>query len=281
MLHEEAVTDAELLLDGVRLRLNAVSETDRKAEHSVVWKRISVRAESITELPITNHKQVVAELDQHRDQLSGLIGGRVDGNSDFSSSTFSSGTVSQAGGNGLQIVGVGSDRWTSSRIGFREGVSGDFDVSVTFEAKTFDTPEEGQNSAIYLRGTIPAAEHTNADLILVKHPNGTLTVLAEFVTFARGGLKFRDVGVQHVKSVERLRLVRTGKQMTFLFAESEAAEYQVLAQTEVPPGDLRPRSFRVEVHAGGAGKRTVVNVREFSLRADKVIATSPFRGFRE
>lgn len=37
-----------------------------------------------------------------------------------------------------------------------------------------------------------------------------------------------------------------------------------------------PRSFRFEVHAGGAGKRTVVNLEEFTLKAEKLLGRPAF-----
>lgn len=236
VLHKEKVSNASLVRNGLRLTLHMVINSDVGGEVSIAWKRLSVCAESISERPITNSKEIIAALDRHRSQLRDRIGGKTDGKGDWKGGRWTSGNASPDGTDGFQVVGVGSDQWTSSRVGFLEGVSGDFDLSATFDPIVFDKPAEGQNSTVYLRGMIPADERTSVDVILVREPDGRQTALAEFVTHGRSGLKLRDVGVRNVKSIERLRLVRRGTEMTFLFAEKNPASSRCLPRRKCQEG---------------------------------------------
>lgn len=64
LVHTESVTTEPTLLDGVRLVAAVSSSVDRPSETAVVWKRMSVRAEKITDASVPGPERAVDQSDE-------------------------------------------------------------------------------------------------------------------------------------------------------------------------------------------------------------------------
>lgn len=271
VLHSETVDNSDIPRKGVLLLAQMVSKTGGDNEVSVNWKSLTIRAERISERPVDNPEALLKELNRNRETLADRLELEVADTIDEQKEFHQLGNGGTPIAEGFQVVARGTNNWTSSGVGFKTRVRGDFDASVSFDIAKVENPVEGQSSAVYLRTRLPGEPVTSADVVLVRDSKGNQTVIVELVTFGPAGPQGRRLARVPVESAGHLRIARCGSRLAFLFAEPKSTAYRVLAETDAGTIDLPPEAIHFEAHAGGDGRDMVVVVKNLEVRADRLL----------
>ena len=259
--------------DDIR-QLRLWTQTHLEGMTKVVWKNLTIRAERLSGLAVRDLNELLADLNKQRDALPQRFA------HDFAEDSLSEdkfqawgpfGTRTQ---DGVPLTSIGTDRWTSSGFNSLLGIAGDFDTSITFEDLELARPTAKRNSSLYLQVEFPDARRTQVNVLAVKHIDDQLQVFAQIKTVDAGGNSiYRRVQIDDVNSVEKLRLVRRGKNFSFLYRGKGAERDTVLAQREINDMAVPQAGLRVMFHTGGDGRQSEVLLKQFDVRAEQLTRT--------
>lgn len=90
------------------------------------------------------------------------------------------------------------------------------------------------------------------------------------MTVERTGRKFQRHAVQPIRMIDRFRMARRGDRLIFLYATKPTERFQVLAQMPVSTEELRLGAIEILAHAGGEGRKAVLEVKSIDLRAEAI-----------
>ena len=257
-------------LDDVRL-LKLMTQTHLEGMTKVVWKSLTIRATELSGLALQNRGEVMAKMDKERDSLASHFV------HDFAKDPLSEdrfqvwGPFQPPSKSGVRMISIGRDRWTSSGFNSLLGMQGDFDVSLTFDELKLAKPKEALNSAFYLQIEFPDAEKTQVNVILVEHLEGEQQIYAQIRFVDAGGNNiYRRLRIDEVNDVEKLRLVRRGKHVSFLYRTKGSDRDRILAEQDVLEMPVPQYSLRLLLHTGGDGRQSQVLLKQLQVHAEKI-----------
>jgi hypothetical protein len=256
--------------EDIRL-LKLMTQTHLEGMTKVVWKSLTIRADELSGLALQDQDKAVASLNKERDALAHRFG------HDFAKDPLTAdrlhvwGRLQQADDRGVKMTSIGSDRWTSSGFDPLAGLEGDFDMSVTFDELKLAIPKDKLNSSLYLQVVFQDPKETHVNVILVVHIDGIRQVYAQTrVTDEGGNYIYNLLRLDEVNEVDKLRLVRRGKQFSFLYRAKRADHDTILAQQDVLDLPVMPNDIRCLFHTGGNGRQSEVLLKRFHLQAEKI-----------
>jgi len=180
------------------------------------------------------------------------------------------GTIRQEA-EGLCIT-LPSNRKDRSAVGVspRFCLSGDFEVTVAYEVVSAEEPSRGPGAGIKIWGKLgsePFQALTVAHLIRPKEGAGFVAIHGH----ERGGKRrFKTEWLPTAAKKGRLRLARTGSEVSFLAAEGEAETFQEIQRVQVGTSDVT--SLRIPVTTEEAPSGLCVRLVDLCIRADDLPA---------
>lgn len=148
---------------------------------------------------------------------------------------------------------------------------GDFKTTLGYRLADVPPPDEGHGAGVVLRVFSRPGTQGSAGLAVRKKKDAKI---------AFGTVSFRaQKNKQDLKSYPaqadhgRLRISRTGSQLTFEVAEGDAADFRQLQQVEF--GDEPVRTIQVMADTGGSARKMSVSLDEFSASADRITFAFP------
>jgi hypothetical protein len=249
-----------------------MADTFQDGLTTVVWKSLTIRANGLSGLAFQDEKSLLAKLDQGRDELPKRF------EFDFAKEEVTDVGFMSWGSpaplsekNGVHVVAPGADEWTAVGLAPRVGVEGDFDIAVTLDVLKLAKPKVGQHSGFYLQIRFPDEVQTQANLILVQQADGSPGVTAQLASMDAGGnWVFRRLRLAKVESIETLRLARRGRQLSFIYRETQSNRDQILAETEINEMPITLAGVRLQLHTGGAERESEVVLKHLRLYADEI-----------
>ncbi len=263
--------------DDIRL-LRLLTQTQGNGVTQVVWKSLTIRANRLSGLALQDQAKFVATLNRQRDEYPHRFSHDFDKDA-FGPDRFNSwGLFQPSGESGIRMISIGTDRWTSSGFNTRLGVKGGFDVSVMFDRLELARPKEKLSSTINLQVRFSDAAKTQANIVVVQRIDRDRQIYAEIRGDAKGRT-YRRMGMTPVEDVEKLRLVRRGKQLSFLYREKDLNHDQTLAQCDFNDLPIRSGRVRMLLHTGGDGRQSQVLLRRLDVRGE-TITPNPANTFK-
>lgn len=269
LVSSQQVSDAVTSTSGLRL----IVETQKSGTSSVTWKKLSVRAERITGASL-GRRLSLTELDAQREQLTAkriYEFSQLSALDDFV--TWGDAGHLTLTPRGLELNVPGSDRWRASGLALKETLVGDFDVSLSFDVRQFDTPPSGQDSLIYLQAELADAAATAADLRCRINAKSETRVEVQLRQKSTGGdNRFRQFGRTPVKTddLTELRLLRRGRVLYSLARMSRGGPLKLLDRRDFGTDPVPGSYFRILIHTGGAGRTTRAVFQSLSVHATKL-----------
>ena len=173
------------------------------------------------------------------------------------------------------MISLGTDGWTSSGLSTRIGLEGDFDVALTFDDLKLGKPKEKMNSALYFQLEFPDPAKTQANVLFAQHADDRREIYVQIRTVDAGGSNhYHRVRTDQVDRVDRLRMARRGKDISFLYRVQGAEDDTILVQREVLAMPVPKLHLRVLLHTGGDDRQSEVTLRRLSVRADTIRLTA-------
>jgi hypothetical protein len=268
LIHSHEVGTAPTRIAGVRLVLES-HKAGGMAE--VVWKSLTIRAASASG-PVITPALSVPQLDEQR---SGLPATRR--------IAFSAGASETAIGywgrvesfprdkEGMTIEAAGAEQWTASGVVSQLGLEGDFDVSLALDVLHLEPPKANSESTVYLQTGFQDAAQTEVEVKYSVSPSGVRA--AEFQLNTKnpdGSTSYQELSTRQSDPVRQLRLARRGGILYLMYQPASAALPEILARAEVGTADVPAAHMRVLVHTGGAGRKTVVRLRDLRMHAERI-----------
>ncbi|MEZ6126925.1 MAG: DUF1583 domain-containing protein [Planctomycetaceae bacterium] len=247
---------------------------DRGGRISVVWKSLTVRAESLTGSATGQSSPQIVELNQQRDALP------QQSFHDFTESAPKQASLFLWGDHdewkpedrGLRIRSTGAKNWVSSGITTFEQLEGDFDLQVIFRPEQLAQPLKGDHTQIYLQveGSDPGQTQINS--VLTLRPDGELLAQARVRTPKDGG-GFNYLGIDEagITRCSRLRLARRQSELFILAGRTGQDEDIVVGRRDFNDLPVKPERIRFMLHTGTDQKESQVVVESLNLRATRII----------
>jgi len=141
-------------------------------------------------------------------------------------------------------------------------ISGDFEITVSYEIVSADTPSSGGGAGVGVWGRIGSATMALAHLKRTDGKNA-------FVARAPGGAEARATAAKR----GRLRVVRTGSDLSFLAAEGDGERFEELHHASAPTDDVSVT--RISASTSDAACNLIVKFVDLRVRAaDLPMATA-------
>jgi hypothetical protein len=271
---KETGAEDDLVIGGLRL----VTQTEGEGLTKVVWKSLTIRAHRLSGLALLDEREALAELDGQRDALPDRF------EHDFAEDVLTADRFHRWGAaapqqpdeNGLRVVAPGTDNWTSAGIAPQLGLTGDFDVAVTFDVREFGKPKKKLNSALYFQVEFPDEAKTQASVILIEYSEGVRQAYAQVaVVDAEGNRQYRRLRLEPVEDMEEMRIARRGKRVSFIYRKRGSDRERVFAQTDLLDTPIPQTNVRLMLHTGGAGTQSEILLKKFRVRAKKIDPAPP------
>jgi hypothetical protein len=275
LIGRESFPAADLPLHGVRLRLQTHGDDGLT---SVVWKNLTVRAESLAGPALNTDDNSLEDLNRQRNDLSQSL------TQDFTTAPPDEALIRRwtdlrkwnPADNGLLIVAPGTDDWTSAGAALQRRIEGDFDVSIRFDPQRLDIPADGLNSSVYLQVNLEDAGATQLSLIFEKLDSDVSEALVQLSADNGGaGRNYRFLGRLGVSLIQGLRLARRGRQITCIALSEKLGGEVIFAQVDVGDAPIDFDGTRILVHTGGAGRESHVVWKSLDVHADRLSPAAP------
>ena len=173
---------------------------------------------------------------------------------------------------GLKVHRPGEKPWTESGVGCRVGLVGDFDVTVSFEQLKLDVPKKG-SSLITLLCQFAGPQKVKD---FVRTGVGRRKDGSPYVgqVYGRSGIdadrKYFYGSRDWNPEAGKLRLVRQGPNVYFLFADGESDDWQLVEFASVGRADVTLNQIALQAVAGGTGESTHVVWKKLTIRAEEI-----------
>jgi hypothetical protein len=150
-------------------------------------------------------------------------------------------------------------------------LSGDFEITLGYEILSAGEPSDGLGAGVKIWGKFGSEDFqamTVAHVIRPKEGNGFVSILAH----EKGGKRVfkRKARATDVKK-GRLRLARTGSELSFLVAEGEDETFEELQRVTVGTSDVA--SLRIPASAPNDPSELSIRLLDLRIRADDLPAT--------
>ncbi|QDT04607.1 hypothetical protein K227x_30000 [Rubripirellula lacrimiformis] len=241
---------------------------------NVRWTDFRVRAEYLREQGPEEAENLIAKLDEDRDQLAKTLA------FDYSmapppSNLFYHWNRQQdrqwkASDHGLLVERAGSDHWSSTGIMFTPDVTGDFDATIRFDPSRLAIPTIGKKSSIHLQIKLDDDRETQLNSILARLPEGDFVAEGQMrIQKPDGTDRFERLGGFTIVAADRLRVVRRGPRFYILIGTDGAGD-QLIGSFIGGDAPLPSGGIRTMIHTGGDGRSSLVLLNEFELHASMI-----------
>ncbi len=253
-----------IALQGIRL----VNQMHQKGESSVLWKSISVRAESFSGAAIDEVDPRIAALNEQRAKLP------VSVVYDFTKEPPDPDALYRwmdlrawdAEQKGLRIQAEGFDSWESAGVSTLHPISGDFDITADVEVISLEKPLADDPTAIFLQLDSSDTLQTQLAAIFELPESGFSDAKAVLRQAQQSGeFSYKAVGLIRAKSVSSLRMARRGKRWITVARMAETGRERIIAESDLNDGPI-PRA-RLLLHTGGANRTSEILLKKFEIHA--------------
>ena len=257
--------------DGIRL----VQEMQGEGSSSVVWKRLTIRAEQLIHAPTTVPAVTVAQLDARAAELPVRFVHDFtrDMATDEEFLTWGETKLMPAEPNGFEVIATGSEQWTAAGLASRRQLHGDFDIALDLVAQHLEKPLEGEDSCVIFQVAFDDENRSAVEIKYKLDSSGDMTILAQKQFVDQGGrLRFRTLQTRPVTVVRGLRIARRGDSAWFLYRSGRDSPWEILAGLRTGKAVVPSTSCRLIVHTGKPGTESKVFFRHLSLSTEKPAA---------
>jgi len=270
----EVATD-DLRNQGLRMMTQIYQ---KGGEVGVVWDHLSIRAESLSGRAVEDFDSQLLALNEQREKLKSKF------NFDLSKqgppdALFYRWTDTRAWkkeDGGLLIVAPGTEAWTSAGSSLRKTVTGDFDISVNFDAKKLDRPKAGKRCSVYLQLELTDEARTQVSAIFTNNDTGDTELIAQVrEPLGKGKFSYRPLGSMNSGNVTSLRITRRGERLTFLGSPKDSPHDWIIGYLDRPAASIPESCIRFIVHTGDPKLETHVVWKSIDVRADGISKTEP------
>lgn len=253
-------------MQGIRL----VNQMHQKGESSVLWKYLSVRAESFSVPAIDELDPRIVALNKQRSELP------VSVVYDFTKDPPDAGVLYRwmdlrewdAQHKGLRIQAEGSDSWDSAGVSTLHPISGDFDITTDVELISFDKPRADDPTAVFLQVDSSDALQTQLGVTFEFPQSGFADAKALLRQADKSGeFSYKAVGTIRAKSVASLRIARRGKRWTTMARMADSGRERVIAESDLNDGPVP--IARLLLHTGGANRTSEILLKKFEIHAEE------------
>lgn len=265
---ETAIDDVQL--NGLRL----LTQIFQQGGHiSIVWTHLIVRAEGLSGRAVEDFDSQLVRLNEEREQLKERFSW------DFSRDApdeslfrrWNESNLWRDEDGGLLIVAPGTDDWTSAGVSVGKSITGNFDISVSFDVLKFDMPKPGGRCAAYLQIEMPDQDRTQVSLIFTNTDTGRTEVIAQVrEPRGKGKYNYRAIGTIDLEDAVALRIARRNDRLTFLVGSKDAANERIVGFLQRPPTPVPESNVRFFVHTGGANRESRVLLKAIDMRGDSI-----------
>ena len=176
---------------------------------------------------------------------------------------------------GLRIT-LAADRPDKAPVGVspRLAISGDFEITVGYEILSAEEPPSGFGAGVGVWGQIRSDPPQAVAVARLERPqkgSAFVTQFAQDLT-ANGKREFREKLLDGgAETRGRLRLARTGSELSYLVAFGESDAFDELHRVFVRTGDVEP--LRISASTSNAASGLTVRLVDLRIRADQLPRT--------
>jgi hypothetical protein len=247
-------------------------------EVGVVWDHFLVRAESLNGRAVEDFDSQLVALNDERAKLKSNFNFDLSKQSPpealFHRWTDLRPWKKEDGG--LSIIAPGKEAWTSAGGSLRKSVTGDFDISVTFDAKKLDRPMTGKRCSVYLQLELSDEARTQVSAIFTNNDTGDTELIAQVREhLGKGKFNYRPLGSMNSGNVTALRITRRGERLTFLASPEDSPHDRIIGYLDRPATSIPESCIRFMVHTGDPKLESHVVWKSVDVRADGISKTEP------
>lgn len=271
---QREVSAADIQSQGLRLMTQIYL---KGGEVGVIWNRLVVRAESLSGRAVEDFDSQLVLLNEQREKLKSKF------HFDFSKQgppdqLFHRWTVMRPWNEkdgGLLIVAPGQETWTSAGGSLRKTVTGDFDISINFDALKLERPKAGKRCSVYLQLELADEGRTQTSAIFTNNDTGDTELIAQVrEPLGKGKYNYRPLGSMNCEEVTSLRITRRGERLTFLASPKDSPHQRIFGYLNRPAAPIPESCIRLMVHTGDPDLETHVVWKSIDVRADGISPTT-------
>ncbi|TWU01661.1 DUF1583 domain-containing protein [Neorhodopirellula pilleata] len=274
LIAQETFPSTDLQQQGIRLGVQAQGPA---GVASARFTELSVRAERLGGVAITDRAELLAQLNEQRDKLP--IGFQFDftkqsaSNDDFF--FWGGGAAWTQVDGGLELTSVGEDNWVSAGAAIKRGIAGDFDIAFAFQPSQLPTPKKGKQTQVFLQLELTDPDQTQICSILTKNENENVHCQMQVRYRIDGEYSYKTFSNQVLENADQLRLIRRGNELFGIAgARSDDAEV-LLGMMELSDHSIAQRGIRMMLHAGGSGRTARIELETIHIHAHETLGPSP------
>lgn len=173
---------------------------------------------------------------------------------------------------GIHIVRPGTGKWSHTAFAQKFRVLGDFDITATFDQLQTQLPETQPPENCTVRmGVYMQDESKRVFLISRLHLSSGKRIQGS-VQETKPGEHPRGWGKHESNEADsgRLRLVRRGDKIFFLYSEGDSPNFRLITTETVGPDEIMTNGLRLSAITNGTGSTSVV-WKKLSIRAEKML----------
>ena len=266
-----------IAMGGIRLIL----QMHQQGQSSVVWKNMTVRAESFAGTAVNDVDPRLVVLNEQRTKLP------VSVIYDFTKEPVDPNTLYRwmdlrewnADHKGLRIRAEGFDTWESAGISTLNPIEGDFDISAEIDVISLEKPRPNENTGIFLQLDSTDSLGTQVNEIFSLTDSGFSEVKSQLRQKAKNGqTNYQTVGSYNTKSVSGLRIARRGKRWTTIARMPESGNERIIAESDL--SDAPIPGARLLLHTGGANLTSEILLKKLEIHAAEYQAVFKAPAFR-
>lgn len=247
-------------------------------EVGVVWDHFLIRAESLNGRAVEEIDSQLVALNEEREKLKSKfnfdLSKQAPPDALFHRWTDTRPWKKEDGG--LLIVAPGKETWTSAGGSLRKTVTGDFDISVTFNAKKLDRPMAEKRCSVYLQLELADEGRTQTSAIFTNNDTGDTELIAQVrEPLGKGKYNYRPLGSMNSGNVTALRITRRGERLTFLASTENSPHDRIIGYLDRPAASIPESCIRFMVHTGDPKLESHVVWKSIDVRADGISKTVP------
>lgn len=264
LLATNKVAAATTLPKGISLEIGGNGQT----RTSVVWKRLSVKANSIRD-----PRRIVARLNSELPKLKSVF------RHDFSDDGFGDNffTAPTAVKNDIEAVelglrtsarGKGEGKWGSTEVSTAFEIQGDFDIEAEFHRLQLGGEEQ---SCIMLTAKLGDEIQRTCRATRMRYGSQREVVRGSLITFVDGKRKFESPDIADNDSTGgRLRLSRRGEELYVLYADSDSSEYHLVSTRKGSTANVNAKGVVLRTTAIGSATAQVI-WKSLTISAEKLL----------
>jgi hypothetical protein len=265
-VHQTTAPDTPVMFGGIR----GIIETHQEGWTSALWKRVTVRAESVPDA-LKTQSPTAKELDERRSQLAQTVSFDLDRKPALNRLVLSGEPQDVSrDSNGWTIRQPGYDSWRATSLKPQMGLHGDFDVTLNLDVLKLEQSKRGKESAVFLHAGFDTARLLEIEIkysIAAKTPR---SLEIQMSTPGRnGGARYDELKHQRADEVTQLRIARRGPFAYLIARRSAEDEPKIFGRIKVGEADVPLDSLLVGVHTGGSGQETIVRFKSLTIHAEE------------